>query len=77
MRPTVLLSKTLFAFYLISVMAVSVAHAKVYSGSCGAEGHDLKWKFNTEDSVLVVSGTGSVMVDVVGWPGIYKKPWED
>ena len=77
MRPTMLLSKTLFAFYLISVMAVSVAHAKVYSGSCGAEGHDLKWEFNTEDSVLVVSGTGSVMVDVVGWPGIYKKPWED
>lgn len=69
-------AKSVFAFFVMSFVLILTSHAEVYTGTCGAEGHDLKWELNTEDSVLVISGTGTVMDDVVDKAGKRKKPWE-
>lgn len=43
---------------LIAFMAsVTIANAEVYNGTCGAA---LTWSLNTEDSTLVISGTGAM-----------------
>lgn len=66
------MKKTLFLALLVMAAGYSLpGAAEVYTGTCGTEGHDLTWELNTEDSVLVISGTGTVMKDY----DFYTSPW--
>lgn len=47
----------LFTLLLAMIASVGTMFAETYSGSCG---EDLTWSLNTEDSVLIIRGTGAM-----------------
>ena len=59
--------KKLFAFLFAIVACVGIANAGIYSGTCGG---NLTWTLNTEDSTLVIAGTGDM--NDYGWSSF---PW--
>ena len=49
--------KKLFTLLLAIGASIALTHAEVYSGTCG---ENLTWSLNTEDSILTISGTGTM-----------------
>ena len=45
--------------------------AATYSGSCGADGDNVKWTLDTETGKLTISGTG----DMKAYLGSNQNPW--
>ena len=50
----------LFTLFFALVASVTMARAEIISGTCGAQGDNLTWEFNTETGVLTISGTGEM-----------------
>ena len=54
--------------------AALTASAEVYSGSCGAEGDNLTWSFDTETGLLTITGSGAMAdYEYLG----NRAPWYD
>ena len=47
----------LLCAFCASVLAI---YATVYNGNCGAEGDNITWSLNTEDSTLTITGSGQM-----------------
>ena len=52
--------KKLFSLLFAIVASMSFVQAETYSDYCGAEGDNLIWSYNTEDSILTISGSGAM-----------------
>ena len=52
----------IFILLFALVAGIGTATAEIYSGNCGAEvgGSNIQWTLNTEDSTLVINGTGEM-----------------
>ena len=59
----------LFSLFLALVASVGMMHAETFSGNCGTE---LTWSLNTEDSTLIITGSGE-MTNWDGWENY--APW--
>lgn len=73
------MKRKLFTFLLAIVASIGLIRAEIYSGTCGAEGDgsNLTWALNTEDSTLVISGTGTMDYWGVHHSSSYYAPWHD
>lgn len=60
--------KKLFTLFLALVASVGMMKATVYNGTCGT---NLKWSLNTEDSTLVITGSGAM----TSWAASSYVPW--
>jgi len=47
-------------FFIVANVALSVVHAEIYSGNCGAYGNNLTWSLNTETYTLTITGSGEM-----------------
>lgn len=75
MKHTNITKKLWFAALLVAILFTLlcfVSSAETVSGTCGAEGNNLTWAFNTETGELVISGTG----DMENYSSLYPLiPW--
>ena len=53
--------------------AALTASAETYSGSCGAEGDNLTWSFDSETGLLTISGSG----ELADYTYSNRAPWHD
>ena len=54
---------TLFAvtvFAAIIAATALISHAEIVTGDCGDNGDNVKWSFDTDTGVLVISGSGDM-----------------
>ena len=73
MKKTALLTTLLLATVLCAVMLILPASAEVHSGSCGADGDNVQWSFDTETGLLAITGSGE-MFDYTRVTG--QIPWK-
>jgi len=68
-----IMKRKLFTFLLAAVASIGLTRAEIYSGTCGATGNgsNLTWSLNTEDSTLIISGTGAM----ANWSTYGYSPW--
>ena len=65
--------KNLFICIIFSILAITPICAEIYSGTCGIEndGSNLTWTLNTNDSTLVIDGSGKMN----NWFNYSTTPW--
>lgn len=54
------MKRKIFTLLFAFIISVGTNFATVYSGFCGADGDNLTWSLNTEDSTLVIEGSGAM-----------------
>lgn len=59
--------------FIVLIASVATISANIHSGTCGAEGDNLTWMLNTEDSTITISGTGWMN----SWESGYYVPWKN
>lgn len=69
-RQQIIMRKKLFTLLLAIVASIGLTHAEIYSGTCGT---NLTWSLNTEDSTLVIEGSG--VIDTGGSQCYDCAPW--
>ena len=76
-KKLILICVTLVMLLAVGVILAASATTEptegiIYQGTCGANGDNLKWSFNTATGDLIISGEGS-MKDY----SAYTAPWSD
>lgn len=52
--------RKIYTLIIALVASIGMTKAEVYSGTCGVDGDNLTWELNTEDSTLVITGSGAM-----------------
>ena len=66
----------IFTLFLALAASVGPMLATIYSGTCGANYNNLTWSLNTEDSTLVIEGSGAMRDFPWNYSlGGYTTPW--
>jgi len=70
------MTKRLIVLMLCSCMAATMSFSQETGGTCGVDGDNLTWKFDSEASTLTISGTGAMAdYDHLSELGYFRAPW--